>query len=235
MREMSSGRRGSLWLMTIAVVWGAGVVEAQTLAAQQTPASPAAQEVRYLIRPSDMLTIRYVYSPEYDYTAVVQPDGYISAPIVGELRVGGLSLAQVRTAIVTAAGRRLREPDVFVDLKEFDKPHFVVGGEVGAPGRFELRERTSVMEAIAIAGGLKPSSLHSQVLLFRRHDQEHAEATLVDVKDLMTGANRIGDLELQAGDMIVVPQNRISKVERIIKWVSIGVYFNPLNPLNHPQ
>jgi protein involved in polysaccharide export with SLBB domain len=78
-----------------------------------------------------------------------------------------------------------------------------------------------------MAGGFKSSSLHSQVLLFRRHDQEHAEASLINAKDLMAGNNPAGDIALQEGDMLVVPQNKVSKVERIIKWVSIGVYLNP--------
>jgi polysaccharide biosynthesis/export protein len=209
--------RKALWVLSCAaaISGGAGAARAQQA------------ETRYYIQPSDSLTIRYLYSPEYDHVAVVQPDGYMSAPIVGELKVGGLTLTQAREAIVAAAGSRLRDPEVFVDLKEFDKPHFVVGGEVGAPGRFELRTRTSVLEAIAMAGGFKPSSLHSQVLLFRRHDQDHAEATLIDAKDLMAGNNPAGDVALQAGDMIVVPQNKVSKVERIIKWVNIGVYLNP--------
>ena len=210
--------RRALWVLSVvvAIAGGPGAARAQQAA-----------EARYFIKPSDALTIRYLYSPEYDHVAVVQPDGYMSAPIVGELKVGGLTLTQARAAIVAAAGSRLRDPEVFVDLKEFDKPHFVVGGEVGAPGRFELRTRTSVLEAIAMAGGFKPSSLHSQVLLFRRHDQEHAEATLINAKDLMTGNNPAGDIALQEGDMLVVPQNKVSKVERIIKWVSIGVYLNP--------
>jgi polysaccharide export outer membrane protein len=220
-RERQHRLRKAPW-----VPWVLSCAAAITVA---TGAARAQQAVttRYYIQPSDSLTIRYLYSPEYDHVAVVQPDGYMSAPIVGELRVGGLTLTQAREAIVAAAGRRLRDPEVFVDLKELDKPHFVVGGEVGAPGRFELRTRTSVLEAIAMAGGFKPSSLHSQVLLFRRHDQEHAEATLIDAKDLMKGSNPAGDVALQAGDMVVVPQNKVSKVERIIKWVSIGVYLNP--------
>ena len=216
-RAMEHGYRKALWVLSCAAaISGAG----GAARAQQA-------ETRYYIQPSDSLTIRYLYSPEYDHVAVVQPDGYMSAPIVGELKVGGLTLTQAREAIVAAAGSRLRDPEVFVDLKEFDKPHFVVGGEVGTPGRFELRTRTSVLEAVAMAGGFKPSSLHSQVLLFRRHDQEHAEATLIDAKDLMAGNNPAGDIALQAGDMIVVPQNKVSKVERIIKWVNIGVYLNP--------
>jgi protein involved in polysaccharide export with SLBB domain len=197
-------------------------------------AGAQAPEPRYVIQPSDVVSIRYLYSPEYDHVGVVQPDGYLSAPVVGELKVGGLTLPQARESIAAAAGRRLRDPEVFVDLKEFDKPHFVVGGEVGTPGRFELRSRTTVLEAIAMAGGFKPSALHSQVLLLRRHDPDHAEATLINAKQLARATSPDADVVLRAGDMLVVPQNRISKIERIVKWASIGVYVNPLNPLNRP-
>ena len=193
-------------------------------------AAAQTSDPRYVIRPSDTITIRYLYSPEYDYLAVVEPDGFLSAPVVGEIKVAGLTLPQARDAIVAAAGRRLRDPEVFVDLKEFDKPHFVVFGEVGAPGRFELRTRTTVLEAVAIAGGFKQSSLHSQVLLFRKHDEEHAEARLIDAKNLMHGNDPAGDVELQAGDMVVVPQNMISKIERIVKWTSIGALLQRVEP-----
>jgi polysaccharide export outer membrane protein len=191
-----------------------------------------AGEPRYVIGPSDVLTIRYLYTPEYDSTAVVQPDGYISAPIVGDLHVGGRTLAEARDVIIGAAAKRLREPEVFVDLKEFDKPHFIVGGEVGAPGRFELRSPTTVLQAIAMAGGFKSSAKHSQVLLLRQHDAEHAEAILVDAKRLARATDPDPEIVLVSGDMLFVPQNTISKIERIVRWTSIGMFVNVLNPLN---
>jgi polysaccharide export outer membrane protein len=209
-------------LCAVAIVGSARAAGAQ---------EPAA---RYVIQPSDVVSIQYLYSPEYNHVGVVQPDGYFTAPVVGELKVGGLTLPQAREAIAAAAAARLSEPVVFVDLKEFDKPHFVVGGEVGAPGRFELRTRTTVLEAIAMAGGFRTSAKDSQVLLLRRQDGDNAEAMLLDAKRLARATDRDADIELRPGDMLVVPQNRISKIERIVKWTSIGAYINPLNPLNRP-
>jgi polysaccharide export outer membrane protein len=210
------------------LVWATMIMGHSLVAAGQ------ATESRYVIQPDDVVSIRYVYTPEYDYVGAVQPDGYLAAPVVGEIRLGGLTLPQAREAIAAAAGRRLRDPEVFVDLKEFDKPHFVVGGEVGTPGRFELRSPTTVLEAIAIAGGFKASAENSQVLLLRPHDPDHAEATLIDVRRLTRSVHPDADIALRAGDMLLVPQNRLSKVERIVKWTSLGIYVNPFNPLNKP-
>ena len=223
------------------------VLAVVTSAAAQTPAllptAPAAQAPagtssaagqappqRYLIQPSDVLSIRYLYTPEYDTTAAVQPDGFVSAPVIGELKVGGLTLAQAREALLAAAGRRLKDPEMYVDLKEFDKPHFAVSGEVGTPGRFELRGRVTVLDAIAMAGGLKPTSKHSKVVLLRPVDREFAAATLLDVKQMMTVAGAPTNVAVGPGDVLVVPQNTVSKVERYVRWVNFGIFLNPFNP-----
>ena len=191
-----------------------------------------APEARYILEPNDVLSIRYVSTPEYDHTATVQPDGYLSAPLIGELKVAGLTLPQAREAIVAAATRRLREPEVYVDLKEFDKLRFTVVGQVGTPGRFDLRGRTTVLDAIATAGGLTPNSKHSQVLLLRPIDRQQASTFLLDVKQLMRPEGAAGNVEIAAGDILVVPQNKISKVERIVRLVNFGFFINPfdINP-----
>ena len=209
-----------LFLCVVAIIGSVRVAGAQ------------APDQRYLIQPSDVLSIRYLYTPEYDYTGMVQPDGILSAPVVGELKLGGLTLSQARDAIVTAAARRLREPEVYVDLKEFDKPHFAVGGEVGTPGRFELRGRITVLEAISMAGGLKASSKHSQVLLLRPVDRERAATTLLDVKRMMTARGADTNVEMRPGDVLVVPQNRISKIERFVRWANVGIFLNPFDISN---
>jgi polysaccharide export outer membrane protein len=186
-----------------------------------------APESRYVLEPNDILSIKYVSTPEYDHTATVQPDGYLSAPLIGELKVGGLTLPQARAAIVAAAARRLRDPEVYVDLREFDKLRFTVVGEVGTPGRFDLRGRITVLDAIATAGGLKTSSKHSQVLLLRPVDRQQAATFLLDVKQLMRPEGAAGNVAIAAGDILVVPQNKISKIERIVRLVNFGFFINP--------
>lgn len=194
-------------------------------------ASPAAAQVpptaRYVIQPSDTVSITYRYSPEYDFTGPVLPDGYINPPLLGEVRAAGLTLEQLRDNILTKARERLRDPEIVVLLKDFEKPSFSVGGQVDKPGRFELRGRVGVLEGIAMAGGLKPSAKHSQVVLFRRYDEESAITRLINVKELTRAENPARNFDLQTGDFIFVPQNRLSKIERLVPLASIAL----LNPL----
>ncbi len=89
----------------------------------------------------------------------------------------------------------------------------------------------TAVEAIAMAGGFKtPSAKHSQVILFRRVDSDTGETRTLDLKKIMNKPMLEEDVALKPGDMLLVPQNRISKIERFIKWANVGVYWNPIKP-----
>ncbi len=133
----------------------------------------------YHIQPSDRLHLQYRYTPEYDQSVDVQPDGEASISLIGNVKVAGLSLEEARIAILTQLRTRLKDPEITLSLEEFVRPSYVVGGEVANPGRFELHGPTSAVEAIAIAGGFKASSAkHSQVILYRRIDPNTAETKI---------------------------------------------------------
>jgi polysaccharide export outer membrane protein len=190
-------------------------------------AAPDAEDARYQIAASDVLVVKYRYSPEYDYTVAVPPDGVVSLPIAGEVLVRGLTASEARDAIRQKAGERLRDPEVTVELKEFQRPRFFVGGEVGAPGQFDLRGRVTVLEAIAVAGGFKPSAKHSQIVLFRRYDSDHVFTRVLNAKELAKPSEQVEGLVLQPGDFLLVPQNRWSKVQTIVPLASLGWLVNP--------
>jgi polysaccharide export outer membrane protein len=116
-------------------------------------------------------------------------------------------------------------------LKDFEKPYFVVGGEVNSPGKFEMRGQVTALQAIAIAGGFKSASAkHSQVILYRRVGPDLAKAELLDLKAAMDPKSKPEPLaDLHPGDLLVVPQNKISKVERFVKWAYVGVAWNPIS------
>src|SRR6476646_10558206 len=113
------------------------------------------RDSRYRLQPSDVVEVHYRYTPEFDQTVTVQPDGFVNLQIVGDLKLQGLPLDELKTAILEKAGLRLNHPEVTIVLKDFEKPYFVVGGEVGAPGRFEMRGTITALQAIAMAGGFK--------------------------------------------------------------------------------
>ena len=198
-------------------------------AALAQPGGFSERDPRYRLQPTDVLEIHYRYTPEFDQTVTVQPDGFVTLQIVGDLKLQGLTLDQLKAAILEKAARRLNDPEVTIVLKDFERPYFVVGGEVGAPGRFEMRGAVNPLQAIAMAGGFKTASAkHSQVILFRRVGPDLAKTQILNLKAAMSPSATESPADLHPGDVLIVPQNRVSKIERFVKWGNFGIYANPL-------
>lgn len=199
------------------------------IAAQvQTPPrlSTVTQE-RYRLQPGDVLEVQFRYSPEFNQTITVQPDGFITLEIGGDLKVAGFTIDQTREAILRQARTRLQDPVATVVLKEFQRPYFVVSGEVNTPGKIEMRERVTAIQAIMLAGGMKESAKSSQVIVYRAINSDIAEVKLLNLKSIKKTGDLENDLTLQAGDMVFVPRDKISKIERFIRIANIGAFMVP--------
>jgi polysaccharide export outer membrane protein len=185
-------------------------------------------EPRYTLNAGDVLDIQYRYTPEFNQTVIVQPDGFISLQIGGDVKVAGRDLAQVRSLILAQVRTRLESPEITVILKEFQRPFVVVAGEVAQPGRLEMREKMTAVQAVMMAGGFKDSAKSSQILVFRKLNADTAEVRSLNFKSLTRTQDLENDLTLQPGDMLLVPRNRISKVERYVRIASMATFLNPL-------
>jgi polysaccharide export outer membrane protein len=223
---MTSRRFALIALLIVASTVATHAQSART----QTPALKAPTEERYTLHAGDVLDVQFRYTPEFNQTVTVQPDGYISLEVGGDLKVGGRTLQQVRTLILAKARERLEAPEVIVVLKEFQKPYIVVAGEVNQPGKIELREKLTAIQAVLLAGGFKETAKSSQILVFRRLNAETAEVKVLNFKTLKRTSDLENDLTLQAGDMIMVPRNRLMKIERYIRYASLAAFFRPLVP-----
>jgi polysaccharide export outer membrane protein len=241
----------ALLLILSAVVWAAALCgsplpqDQKAIASSEVPRStgasaqiPSSGEVaqpslqrrnpRYRLCKSDIFDLNFPFTPEYNQLAVtVQPDGYVSLLGVGELHVEGLTVPELTQSLRQAYAKILRDPVITVALRDFDKPYFIVGGQVAHPGKYDLRGDTTVTQAVAIAGGFNDSAKHSQVLLFRRVSNEWVEAKKLDVKQMLRAANLSEDLHLRPGDMLFVPKNAVSKIRPWIPYPSLGMYVNP--------
>lgn len=200
------------------------VIQAQD---QRAPRLTTVTEERYRLQPGDVLEIQYRYSPEFNQTVTVQPDGYVSLEIGGDLKVAGLTIEQTRQVVLRRASARLREPVATIVLKEFQRPYFVVAGEVAQPGKIEMRERVTAIQAIMLAGGLKETARSSQVVVFRKINSDVAEVRVLNLKSIRRTSDLENDLTLQPGDMIYVPRDRMSKVERFMKLASVAAFMAP--------
>jgi len=192
------------------------------------PAFGGERHPLYRLAKSDTVDVTFTFSPDFNQTLTVQPDGFVALKGTGTLLAEGLTVPQMQQAVVYAYRGFLREPEVTVTLKDFDKPYFLASGEVARPGKYELRGDLTVNEAVAIAGGFTQQARHSQVVLFRRISAYVAESHVIDLKKMLDSHDIHEDLHLQPGDFIFVPQSRISKIRKYVPTNSISWYANPL-------
>jgi len=192
-----------------------------------SPALTGARHPQYRLRKSDIVEIKFTFSPEFDQTATVLPDGFLALKTVGDLYVEGLTVAELKDLVRKTYTPTLRDPEISVILKDFQRPFFVAGGQVGRPGKYELRSPTTVVEAIAVAGGFTDQSRHSQVVVFRTVTTGVVEARVLNVKAMLALRNLEENFELKTGDMLFVPQNRISKIRKFLPVSSLSTFFTP--------
>jgi len=174
-----------------------------------------------------VIEVQFRYSPEFNQTVTIQPDGYIALEITGDLKIAGMTVEQARQAILKKASVRLQDPVANVILKEFQRPFFVVAGEVTQPGKIEMRERVTAIQAIMLAGGLKETARSSQVIVFRQINSDMAEVKLLNLKSIRHTSDLENDLTLQPGDMVYVPRDKMSKVERFMRLASVAAFMAP--------
>jgi len=210
--------------------FGSGTESSES--AGKNPSSFAERRPRYRVEPSDVLDLNFPFTPDFNQTVTVQPDGFVTLRELGEFYVQGKTAPELAEALKRAYTNILHEPAVTVDLKNFQTPYFIVGGQVAHPGKYDLRADTTTTEAVAIAGGLTEDSKHSEVILFRRVSPNSFEAKKLNMKKMLNSANLDEDATLRPGDMLYVPKNRIGKIRRFIPNESIGTYFNM--PIFHP-
>jgi polysaccharide export outer membrane protein len=200
-----------------------------TVTAGETEHVPVLQHrnPRYRLHSADVLELSFPFTPEFNQTVTIQPDGFVTLRGVESVRVEGQTIPEVTTSLKNVYAKILHEPVIDVTLKDFEKPFFIVGGEVGHPGKFDLRGETTATTAVAIAGGLKESAKHSDVLLFHRVPDGWMQVKKLNMKKMLKDGNLDEDAYLQPGDFLYVPKNMLSKVERFIPTSSIGMYANP--------
>jgi polysaccharide biosynthesis/export protein len=188
---------------------------------------PALQQrnPRYQVMRDDILNISFPISPELNQTVTVQPDGYITLLNAGSVFVQGMTVPEVTDTITKAYSKILHDPIINVDLKDFQRPFFVVNGQVTKPGQYDLRYDTTVSQAIAVAGGLMPTA-KTQLFIFHRVSSGWVQVNKFNLKDILDGKNINEDAFLKPGDMIFVPEKFITNFRKYVPY-SLGIYAAP--------
>jgi polysaccharide export outer membrane protein len=202
-------------------------------ASVKTTNSPADSDLRfqtrnprYAIRAGDAFDVTFELSPEFNQSVTVQPDGFITLKGIGDIHVAGQTVPELTKTLHDAYDKILNDPLVVVVLKDFEKPYFTASGQLVHPGKYDLRGDVTLTEAIAMAGGFNDTAKHSQVLLFRRVNDDWLQAKIFNVKQMLKQGNLHEDPTLRPGDMVYVPKNALSKIRPFIPNAGVGAYGN---------
>lgn len=224
---------GLLGAVSISVIAQAPAVSAVAGAASagsaDNPAGLHERNPRYQLRKGDTFDVDFPFSPEFNQALSVQPDGFVTLKAVGDVHVENQTVPELTQTLKTAYAKILHDPVVTVSLKDFEKPYFIAAGQVGRPGKYDLRSALTVTEAVAIAGGFTEKSKHSEVVLYRPAPGGGFDAKVLNVKKLLASRNLSEDLRLEPGDVVYVPQNKYSKVRPFLPnpTAGAGIYYNP--------
>lgn len=112
--------------------------------------------------------------------------------------------------------------------KEIEAPGIVITGEVVNPGKLELRERMTALQALRLAGGLTETAKAGQLLIVRQTDGA-LEARVVNLRFAVQRGGQVDDLALRPGDLLWVPKTTISDVDEFLKTARLELYFKPLH------
>lgn len=207
-----------------AQIHGAG----NALTGSQRPplASPQAM---YTLHPGDTLAVSFRYTPEFNDEVVIGPDGRAALKSAGDIELAGLTLPEAEHEIVLDSSDKLVSPEVTVQLKDFDRPHVFVAGEVANPGREDLRKVTTAIQAIMAAGGPKEDGAMGRVLLFRKINSEVSEVHVLKLSRYDKKTRLKNDMVLEPDDVLLVGHDHLASVGRFIKTIDLGVYLQPLS------
>lgn len=179
--------------------------------AQFTPAPIHEEDVpdAYLMGSEDVLEIIVWKNQTLSKVVTVRPDGKISLPLIGDVQAAGVTAVQLKEEITEKLKPYYREfPEVSVIVQQVNS-HIYVIGEVQSPGRYVIKSGTTVIQAIALAGGLTPFASSNKIVLLRgenggNNGQNKESVMRIRYGDIISGKNLGANIVLKTGDTIIV-------------------------------
>lgn len=160
----------------------------------------------YRIGIRDLLEIEVFQVTDLGHSARVNSQGYISLPLIGGVKVEGLTIEEVERLLEQKLGEDyLQDPHVTVFIKEYESQKVTIEGWVKDPGIFPLSGKTTLLQAIALADGMDRLADQEEVVIFRKVDEGKIKGYKVDITKIRAGAMR--DPLIQKNDVIVVPKH----------------------------
>ncbi len=168
------------------------------------PGSVTVTPDQYEVGPNDVLSIIVWKQPDISVSQIpVRPDGRVSLPLVGEIQVSGLTTRQIKEVISERLKEYVTDPNVTVIVLQVNYPVVYVIGEVTRPGPVPIRQDTTVLQMISMAGGFTSFADRDDVKILRREKGKEYRLKF-DYGAVVRGKHPEQNLILRSGDVIVV-------------------------------
>lgn len=199
-------------------------------ASSMAPANPLVQAIQeYRIAPSDLIEISVFQVPELSKTVRVGVSGTVTLPLIGMVNANGLTGRELEVLIASKLREQyLQDPQVSVFIKEYTSQRLTVEGSVNKPGVFPISGRPTLLQAIAMAGGLDKVADENDVKIFRDRADGSRDTIQYDLEPIRKGT--VKDPQLMANDMVVVGKSSgratFQDVTETLRSISIfGMFF----------
>lgn len=160
----------------------------------------------YIIGPEDVLEITVWKNNDLSKTVQVRPDGRVSVPLIGDVSAVGRTSVQLTQEISDRLKSYMENPTVSIVVKEVNSYSIFILGEVVKPGRLPLKTKTTLLQAITLAGGFSPVAARNKIVVFRfGKDGEGLTKIKASYDDIVLRDGTKQNIELKPGDQIVVP------------------------------
>jgi polysaccharide export outer membrane protein len=200
---------GSLWAQVPALSQADGrlATPQAAVALAQPSAAPAVQpnDDSFVIGNDDVLSINVWKEPDVSRSIPVRSDGRISLPLVGEVQAAGRTPLQLEKDITTRLRSYIAEPEVTVMVQQINSEKFNILGQVTKPGSYSLTRGTTVLDAIAAAGGFRDFAKQKGIYILRQSSTGGDSRIAFNYKDVIKGKHPEQNIKLEPRDTIVVP------------------------------
>jgi polysaccharide export outer membrane protein len=159
----------------------------------------------YVIGPDDVLGIVFWREKDLSADVVVRPDGIITLPLLEDIKVTGMTPAELKQKITVEAGKLVTSPSVTVIVKQINSRKVFITGHVARPGSYPLTAPMTVVQLIALAGGLLEFADRSKIRVMRVDSKLGPETHRVNYKRLANGEDLKQNIDLKPGDTVIVP------------------------------
>jgi polysaccharide export outer membrane protein len=188
---------------------GNGAQASPTLNTDPPPIDPAAKPSRaddsFIIGSEDVLAISVWKEPDLTKQIPVRTDGKISLPLIGDIQAAGRTPLQLQLDITDKLKGYITDPQVAIIVQQINSLKYNVFGEVGKPGSYPLNGGTTIVDAIALAGGLKDFAKKKGIYILRINSAGVESRFTFNYEDFIKGKNTKQNIPLKPHDTIVVP------------------------------